>query len=499
MGSAATAGPVFGFYPFSASVMRLPFLFRSLFAGLLLWLGSSAAARASHALGADITYEYAGTSASPHQYRVTVRLFRDLGSLVAAPQMTLTYSRNGCGAAGASSSTAILPRTSTATVSANCNSTPIDYELSIYSGLVQLPPASWTLSIDMSSRASGVVNVVNSYAQNVFVKAELNNASGLLNSSPRFLVDRLIQLTSSQAQQRYSIGAFDSEGDSLVYQLVQPLASPTPTASCGTPTAGAIAPHFQANAATGELVTVAGPTQQGRYALAARVDEYRRLNGTWQQIGSITRDMTYFVRAGTNQVPAFTRVALADAPGGQLLGQTLRVNPGQLLALRLTAIDPDAGQTLALSGSASGTVPGVTFQDLGGGQGQLNWQVPATLPPGRYQLTATALDNYCAAPAFTVATISVLVVQQVLATAPRQALAQAPFPVPFSEVVRFQFAGSGVQPVSITDALGRQVAQLETAADGRVMWRPAAALSAGLYFARNAAGTQVARLQYSGN
>jgi hypothetical protein len=225
------------------------------------------------------------------------------------------------------------------------------------------------------------------------------------------------------------------------------------------------------------------------------VDEYRRLNGTWQQIGSITRDMTYFVRAGTNQPPVFTRVALASAPGGQLLGQTIRVNPGQLLALWLT--DADAGQALALLSSLPGLVPGVTFQDLGSWQALLSWQVPASFPLGRYQLAATALDDYCAAPAFTVATIPVLVTQQVLAARTQQALTQPPFPVPFREVVCFQFARQGIQPVTVTDALGRQVARLETAADGSVVWRPATALPAGLYFARNSAGTQVARLQYS--
>ena len=475
------------------------FRFRSLFAVLFLWLSSFSKVWASHALGADITYEYVGTTANPNQYRVTARLFRDLSSVVTDPYLTLSCGRNGCSTTTLGGFTSVLPRTGTAMVSATCNSTSINYELSTYDGIVQLPPASWTLSIDMQNRANDVVNIANSYAQSIFVKAELNNTSGLINSSPRFLVDRLIQLTTSQAQQHYSIGAFDSDGDSLVYQLVQPLASPTPTASCGTPTTGAIAPHFQANAATGELVTVAGPTQQGRYALAGRVDEYRRRNGTWQLIGSITRDMTYFVLAGTNQVPVFTRVALASAPSGQLLGQTIRVNPGQLLSLRLTATDPDAGQTLALSSGLPGIVPGVTFQDLGGGQAQLNWQVPATLPPSRYQLAVTALDNYCVVPAFTVATVSVLVTQQVLGTRTRQPLAQQPFPMPFQDEVCFQFAGVGTQPVIIADEMGRTVAQLTSAIDGKVVWRPTSHLAAGFYFARNQAGSQVARLAYTGH
>ncbi|MBD2724297.1 hypothetical protein [Hymenobacter armeniacus] len=477
--------------------MLTAFRFRSLLGALFLWLSSSSAAWASHALGADITYEYAGTAASPDQYHVTVRLFRDLGSLVDDPYVTLNGGRNGCSATTLGGFTMMVPRSSRTRVSASCNSTPINYELSTYDALVQLAPASWTLSVEMPNRASGIANIINSLNQSVFVKTELNNSSGLVNSSPRFLVDRLIQLTTSLAPQHYSIGAFDSEGDSLVYRLVQPLANPTPAAPCGMLTSGAIAPHFQLDAATGELVTVGGPTQQGYYALAARVDEYRRVNGNWQQIGSITRDMAYFVFAGTNQAPVFTRVALDSAPGGQLLGQTIPANPGTTLALRLTATDPDAGQTLALSSSFPGVVQGATFQDLGGGQAQLNWQIPATLAPGRYLLAVTALDNYCAAPAFAVVTVPVLVTQRVLAARTRQELAQPPFPVPFREVVQFQFAGKGVQPVTISDALGRQVARLETAADGRVAWQPATALSAGLYFARNADGTQVARLQYS--
>ncbi|GAB3584630.1 hypothetical protein GCM10027345_31890 [Hymenobacter daeguensis] len=450
-------------------------------------------------MGSDITYEYAGTATSPSQYHVTVRLFHDLGSVIDDPSVVLTCGRNGCGTAPAGSFTVSLLRTNQVTVSANCNSTPVDYALNTYDGLVQLPPASWTLSVDFQNRALGVVNVLNSQTQSIFIKTELNNTGGIVNSSPRFLVDRLMLLTGSQAQQHYSIGAFDSDGDSLVYRLVQPLANPSAAAACGAATTGAIAPHFQLSTATGELVTVGGATQQGRYALAARVDEYRRLNGSWQPIGSITRDMTYFVLAGTNQAPVFTRVALASAPGGQLLGQTVHVISGELLSLRLTAVDPDAGQTLTLIGSLPGTVPGLTLQDLGGGQAQLNWQVPATLAPGRYQLAVTALDNYCAAPAFAVATVPVLVTRQVLATQQRQLLARPPYPAPFSEEVRFQFNGAGLQPVIITDELGRTVARLTTAQDGSMVWRPAPSLPTGFYFARNRDGSQVARLSYCGH
>ena len=285
-----------------------------------------------------------------------------------------------------------------------------------------------------------------------------------------------------------------------MYRLTPPQANPTAAAACGSPTVGAIAPHFALNAGTGELLTVAGPAQQGSYWLAAQVDEYRMLNGSWQQIGSIRRDVMYLVLLGANRLPVFTRVAPTGRPTEQLLGQTIRVNPGQTLALTLTATDPDAGQLLTLSSEVAAAVPGATFQDLGNGQSQLTWQVPATLPLGRYVLTAAATDNACPLPGASVLTLPVLVTQQALAThATRRALAQPPFPAPFRDEVQFQLAGPGRQLVLIVDELGRTVAQLTTASDGRGVWRPSADVAAGLYLARSLSSSQVARLCYSGH
>ena len=486
--------------------MRLRCLIRSLFIALLC-AGSTSAAHASHALGADLTYEYVGTANNPNQYRVKARLVRDATSLVDDPQITLTCGMNECGTALPGSFTTTLFRTSQVPMPNGCTGAGgIYYEVAILEGLVQLPPARWTLSLNIQNRTRGVVNIAQSDMMSLYVTAVLDNTSvpgstspRVINSSPQFTTDQLIQLSNAQAQQRYSLSAFDAEGDSLVYQLVQPLTNPTTTVACGQATVGAVAPHFQLNAATGQLLTVAGPTQLGRYALAARVDEYRRIGGSWRHIGSITRDVTYLVQLGNNQLPTFTRVATVGNPTGQLLNQTIRANPGQTLSLALTAIDPDAGQRLRLLSKVDGIVPGATFQDLGNGQGRLTWQVPATQSLGRYVLTVTVVDDACPVPGAEVLTVPVLVTQQALAAQlGRQPLAQRPFPMPFQEEVQFQLAGQGRQAVVISDELGRTVAQLLSAADGRVLWRPAAGVVAGLYLARNQMGTQVARLAYAG-
>lgn len=477
--------------------MRPSFLSRS-FAIFVCLLGTFSVAQASHILGTELTYEYVGTAASPNQYHVTARLFQDLNSPVTDQQLTLTCGKNECAATLPGSFTSTLIRTGTVVAPRSCANSDFPFQITTLEGMVQLAPARWTLSVNCSNRSIGVANINQSGQMSTYVQAVLDNTTGLTNFSPRFTTSQLLHLTSSTQPQHYSLNAFDSEGDSLVYQLVQPLANPATPTPCGQPTTGAIAPHFQLNATTGELLTIAGPTQQGYYALAARVDEYRQVGGAWQQIGSITRDMTYLVTIGTNQVPTFTRVALTSNPTGQLLGQTIRVNPGQTLVLTLTAADADAGQTLALTSIVPGIVPGTTFQDLGNGQAQLTWQVPATLPLGHYALPVTATDNACPAPGFGVVTVPFLVTRQVLATHARQALAQPPFPVPFQEEVRFQLTSQGRQTVIIADEMGRTVTQLATDSDGSVTWRPATSVAAGLYFVRNLSGTQVARLSYSG-
>ncbi|MET4074836.1 hypothetical protein [Hymenobacter sp. UYCo722] len=481
--------------------MKTLFRFRCL-AALLFCLSGPLIANASHLLGGDLRYEYAGTAANPNQYHITAVLFGDNspGVPVVDNAIELSCGKNECGIMLSGSFTTMLSLTRREVVSTSCSGNgAITYLVNTLEGNVQLPPAQWTLSINGSNRSSDILNIAQAIAQTQYVKAELDNSTGLVNSSPRFNLDRLIQLSGVQSNQRYSLSAFDSEGDSLAYHLIQPLAAPSATSACGTPTVGALAPHFQLDAATGTLLTTNGPAQQGRYSLAARVDEYRQVGSRWQRIGSIARDMTYFLRLGaSNQVPVFTRVALASAPTGQLLGQTIRVNPGQTLALTLTAADADAGQVLTLSSTAAGIVPGATFQNLGNGQGLLTWQVPTNQHSGRYFLAATASDDACPTAGTEVLTLQVQVTPQALATRQRQPLAQLPYPTPFQDEVQLRLAGPGHQLVTITDGLGRTVAQLQTAADGSLTWRPAPALTAGLYFARTPDGTQVARLSYAG-
>jgi hypothetical protein len=469
-------------------------------AALVLWLGPLLAAHATHVLGGEITYRpVASTTAGVPRYHVTAIIYRDNSPTSATqPTVQLACSRNGCGSTTTTGNFFLtVPVSQVAnTYTLGCpTSAGYPYQVLLYEVDVDLPAGQWTLSIAEYNRSAGIQNLVNSVSAGYYVSAYLDNALAGQNNSPRFLSTLLPFLCNGQAQ-RYSFSTFDSDGDSLVYQFRQPEQSLAPQSPvnpyfCGSPIAGTLSPHFQLNTATGALTAIPTAMQQGRFAMAARVSEYRRLNGSWQQIGYVTRDITYLAVGSTNQTPRFTALRLNGATATQPLGQTIRVQPGQAVALALEAADPDAGQALRFESQAPGIIPGLSLQTTSATSAQLTWQVPATLPPGRYTATVAVLDNGCP-NASEEYTFSFLVSNTALATRTAAAATDV-FPVPFREQVQFTTAPN--QAIIVVDALGREVARLTSAPSGLVRWQPAPTLPAGLYLARAAdSGQPLARL-----
>jgi hypothetical protein len=460
-------------------------------AALALCLASQLAAHASHVLGGDISYLPVASTTGVPRYHITVRLYRDLLG-VDQPDIALTCSRNGCGATAPGSFTRQLPRSQRLPGTAlGCNGTGYSYEVLLYETDEDLRPGQWTLSVYAENRAAGIINMANSSAQTFYVSSFLDNTTVRENSSPKFLSTLLPYLSGNNAQ-RYSFSAFDSEGDSLAYNLVAPQGGLQPLGQCGVDIAGDLAPYFQLNKATGGLSTQAATVRAGRYTMAARVSEYRRVSGSWQLIGGVTRDVSYIAYASTNNSPHFTGLVLGNAVASQPVEQLIPVRPGQAISLLLSATDPDAGQTLTFSSQATGVVPGLSLTPVGATQARLAWQVPTSLPLGRYTATVAVIDNACPLHGAEEQTLTFLVTTQTLATRPATEAVRPAFPTPFREQVQFQAPSGGL--VLIVDELGRTVAQLRAGADGHVQWQPAASLPAGLYLARGADGRPLARL-----
>ncbi len=464
---------------------------------LLLWLGTALAAQASHILGTEITYApVASTTAGTPRYHVTLRMYADLSpGSTRQPTATIMFSRNGCDAVGTGSFSVNVPITQVLkTYGQSCPGDRV-YAVQLYETDVDLPRGQWTINFSGENRAAGVKNVTdsNSQAHGIYCSAFLNTELVAQNTSPVFLSTRLPYVASGQAE-RYSFSAFDADGDSLVYRFATPQEGVSPRFVCGADIPSTPSPHFQLNAATGALTAPAtATTDVGRYIMAARVDEYRRLNGSWQQIGWVMRDVSYLYLNATNRAPGFTDLTVGGAPFAQPVGELIRVRAGQTVVLALDAADPDAGQNLSFSSDAVGAIPGLALQPLGPTRAQLTWQVPATLPPGRYVATVAVTDDGCPTASAEQTLTFLVTAATPLATRPGQDAKSTAFPMPFREQVQFQ-AGAPGQAITVVDELGRVVAQLRTQADGRVVWQPAAALPAGLYVARGADGRPLARL-----
>lgn len=464
---------------------------------LLLWLGTALAAQASHVLATEITYApVASTTAGTPRYHVALRLYIDVSSpqLAAQPTATMTFSRNGCDAIGTGSFSVTIPVTQVLkTYGQSCPGGGPVYRVQLHETDVDLPRGQWTLSFAGENRSIGIKNFYDSTTgtYGIYCSAFLNTELVAQNTSPVFLTTRLPYVASGQAA-RYSFSAFDADGDSLVYRFVQPQEGVSPRYVCGANIPSTLSPHFQLDAATGALTAPAATGDVGRYVMAARVDEYRRLNGSWQQIGWVMRDVSYVFLNVTNRAPSFTALTIAGAPAAQPVGGLIWVRAGQTVVLALDAADPDAGQTLSFASDAAGFVPGLSLQPLGPTRTQLTWQVPAALPPGRYTATVAVTDDGCPSASEEQTLAFLVAAATPLATRPAPDAKSAAFPTPFREQVQFQAAAG--QAVTIVDELGRVVAQLRPQADGRVVWRPAATLPAGLYVARGADGRSLARL-----
>jgi hypothetical protein len=337
-------------------------------------------------------------------------------------------------------------------------------------------------------RLPDIQNIPNSAIQPTYLSAYLDNRGGVPNTSPKF--ESLLQPTiSPNALTPFSFSAFDADGDSLRYELLVP-----PT-SCTQTSVGTVTPHFGLHNGSGALTPmVASASTQGYYNVTVKISDYRRVGGRWALIGHVTRDSQYMLYPSTNQPPIFTTMQV-NGGTAQALGAAIAIQPGQAVSVMLQATDPDVSQTLRFASDAPSTVPGLSLARVGTTNSlQLTWQVPATLPPGRYAIPVAVFDNGCPFNASTERTL-VFVVGGTAVTATRaSAFATAEvYPTPFREQV--QFKATPHQAVVLFDALGREVARLTSQADGLVRWLPAPTLPTGLYLARDAdSGQPLARL-----
>jgi gliding motility-associated-like protein len=210
-------------------------------------------------------------------------------------------------------------------------------------------------------------------------------------------------------QVNYSQGAFDLDGDSLVYTLINPHdvggtnvpfvnASCTATNPLGSPTQ--FASTFNFNQSNG-LITFT-PTQTGNYVLAVQVSAYR--HGTL--VGTTQRDIQFAVQScsGNNIPYLINKFDSVHVTGALIIDSTrLSVCPGNQLSFTLSATDADSFNYLIDSTNINLIMPGATYFYTHSGTKydtvtlHVSW-TPTGSDSGFHALSFAVRDTFCPIP-----------------------------------------------------------------------------------------------------
>lgn len=264
-------------------------------------------ARATHALGGEITYECLGND----QYRVNVSFFFDCSSSFNTWEIELDIVSQ-CGM----NQTVQLTQEPAPTLNPPFDAYVQPYEIPIYceesncgngnlpgikeykfSAIVTLPPcAGYTLSFTENARSESIQTISTPGSEDIHVEAFLNNLAAPCNSSPQFdLPARGIVCLNQDNLMLHT--ATDVDGDLLVYSLYAPLVDVNEPVNYlnGYNQDSIMTCNYQ-TFSNGELHIY--PTQLTVAVLGVLVEEYR--NGVL--IGSVMRDMQVTV---VNNCPTY--------------------------------------------------------------------------------------------------------------------------------------------------------------------------------------------------
>lgn len=345
----------------------------------LIFLANTNEVRASHAKGADISYECLGNN----QYKIIASFYRDCQGIAEPTTLTAQVRGTSCGFTQSVTLTKdnsyslilngkpvvngdeVSDLCAASQLQSRCNSPNGQYpgvRIFFYSGIVTLPPNCGIVTIGVSEccRNAGINNIQSpSDNYDLFAFAEINtNASGC-NDAPVFTSLPVPYYCLGQ-QYNFSHGAVDANGDSLVYSLTQPLDAlgvPAPFApgfsvNNPMPTSGG----FNFSTATGTMNFI--PSQLGNYTIAVKVSEYR--NGVF--VGSTMRDIQFVVINCSNAPPTVNdTLTNSNVSGATVIGKgSLGVCPGTTMSFSIPAKDKD-GQALSVTSNLATALPGGTI------------------------------------------------------------------------------------------------------------------------------------------
>lgn len=352
-------------------------LLTALLLGLLIF--SSDRAEASHAMGADISYQC--IDPATNRFYVEFSFYRDCAGAGAPFTATINISSATCGQnlnivlpkkppgpppPGSTDSFEVTPLCQSLIGNSTCNGGTLPgVERHVYCDTITLPAncPDWVMSYQLCCRNNQITNLQNASSQSMYVQATLNNTIGC-NSSPKF-TSLPVPYICSGLPFNYNHGVIEPDGDSLVFSLVSPLtAGGTPIAHVPpfTPTQpiNTTGP-FVFNQNNGQMSFTANGVQVA--VVTIQVDEYR--NGVL--IGSTMRDVQIVVVNVPGCVNSAIRFRGIDSAtvNGSIFIDTTRVEacPGDTIEFTYMAFNI-AGDTISMTTNIDVSIPNAILDTI---------------------------------------------------------------------------------------------------------------------------------------
>ncbi|MEZ4773458.1 MAG: gliding motility-associated C-terminal domain-containing protein [Bacteroidia bacterium] len=383
-----------------AKVTVLKYLVYSCLA-LVISVITGYSAYATHAMGSDLRYECLGGNT----YRITLTIYRDCIGSNLTDKQNIVFRSDSCGIApyilkaDRTSLIELSPLCPSQQPSSTCNGGILpgveEHTYQIVTTLPQQCP-DWNISWQLCCRNYAITNSVVTTITRMYIEATLDNLNVTCNNSPYFTVAPVPFLCEGQPF-LFNNGVKDDDGDSLVFELTDPLdyigGIPVPVPynpgfSVSYPMATNPPGSFNFDPNSGQFAFQPNGLQQGIVAL--RVKEYR--NGVL--IGSTMRDIQMVVIFCTNQTPLINTPI--NVSGGQLNGNTFSVCAGNTLTFDMSAIDPDTGDTLSIFYNLGNAAPNATlgFSGINPVNGSFSWATTVA-DTGNYFFSVSVADNGC--------------------------------------------------------------------------------------------------------
>ncbi len=379
----------------------LTLLFASFLAFFLLQL-MPLQSRATHAVGADLTYECTG---NPNEYIIKLSFYRDCEG-IAPPECNflgcpeVEISSDNCGESLTveieqvdGTGNEVTPICSDVNTTCSGGSLP-GIEEYVYTGKVTLPQecTDWTVGFTENARNAAITNIENSDQQDLHVEANINNTIPC-NNSPQFK-NKPVPFICQGQPFCFNHGANDVEGDSLSYQLIVPKNGPNGTVTYKPPYSKDQPldsdPPVTFDTTNGQLCMT--PQAQEVTVVAVRVDQY---NSNGDKIGHVIRDIQINVRSCSNQSPV-----LGDLDGKNITDSIdnrtdTSVCAGTKLDLEIEGSDPDSDDTLSMTWD-QGIADGNFSTNGQPPTGTFTWQTDQSDISSTYQcFTVQIQDDNC--------------------------------------------------------------------------------------------------------